>query len=161
MKANFAHMSIFAFILAVLIDQAHKLYMINVVGWKGGEGVVVTPFFDYVLVWNRGISYGLFSALPPLALTGIMMIAVLGLAVWWATSHNEWVRWGIALTLGGGAGNIIDRLVHGAVADFFSFHAYGFYWYIFNLADVAIALGLFALIWDMVFHKEAEAQKKD
>ena len=54
MKANFAHRSIFAFILAVLIDQAHKLYMINVVGWKGGEGVVVTPFFDYVLVWNRG-----------------------------------------------------------------------------------------------------------
>ena len=84
-----------------------------------------------------------------------------GLAVWWATSQSEWVRWGIALTLGGGAGNIIDRLVHGAVADFFSFHAYGFYWYIFNLADVAIALGLFALIWDMVFHKETEAQKKD
>ena len=149
MKVNFAHRSIFAFILVVLIDQAHKLYMLNVVGWKGGEGIAVTPFFDYVLVWNTGISYGLFSALPPIILVILMSIAVLGLAYWWATSTSPWVRWGIALTLGGGMGNIIDRLLHGAVADFFSFHAYGFYWYIFNLADVAIALGLIALIWDM------------
>jgi signal peptidase II len=149
MKVNIAHKSVFAFILALIIDQAHKLYMLNIVGWRGGELVTVTPFFDYVLVWNTGISYGLLSAIPPLGLVAIMGAAMLGLSVWWATSDSAWVRWGLATTLGGAVGNAIDRVAYGAVADFFSFHAFGYYWYIFNLADVAIALGLIALIWDM------------
>lgn len=153
MKVNLAHKSLFAFFFALIIDQAHKLYMLNIVGWRGGEAVSVTPFFDYVLVWNTGISYGLLSAIPPLVLVAIMGAAMLGLAVWWATSDSALVRWGLAITLGGAVGNVIDRLAYGAVADFFSFHAYGYYWYIFNLADVAIALGLIALIWDMFFQR--------
>ncbi|GLQ17742.1 signal peptidase II [Maritalea porphyrae] len=157
MKANIAHKSVFAFILAALIDQFHKFYMIKVLGWQGGELITVTPFFDYVLVWNPGISYGLFSFIPAWGLIVMMLVACSGLAYWWATSPSNLVRWGLAITLGGAVGNIADRLVYGAVADFFSFHAYGFNWYIFNLADVAIALGLAALVWDMFTSKAEKA----
>ncbi|MGJ8529526.1 signal peptidase II [Maritalea sp.] len=156
MKANFAHKSIFAFVLAALIDQLHKFYMIKILGWQGGEFITVTPFFDYVLVWNPGISYGLFAAIPAWGLIGIMLLACAGLTYWWATSPSNLVRWGLAVTLGGAVGNIIDRFIYGAVADFFSFHAFGYNWYIFNLADVAIALGLAALVWDMFTSKGSE-----
>jgi len=157
MKANLAHKSIFAFIFAALLDQAHKFYMIKVLGWSGGEYAQVTPFFDYVLVWNPGISYGWLSWLPSWGLVGIMLVAVLGLAYWWATATTNLVRWGLAIVLGGALGNIVDRVIYGAVADFFSFHAYGYNWYIFNIADVAIALGLFALVWDMFTSKPETA----
>lgn len=157
MKANFAHKSIFAFILAALVDQLHKFYVIKIVGWQGGEYVPVTPFFDYVLVWNTGISYGLFAAIPAWGLIAIMLIASAGLAYWWATSTANLVRWGLAITLGGALGNILDRVFYGAVADSFSFHAFGYNWYIFNLADVAITLGLAALVWDMFTSKGEKA----
>lgn len=157
MKANFAHRSIFAFILVALIDQLHKFYMIKVLGWQGGELVTVTPFFDYILVWNTGISYGLFASIPAWGLIAIMSAVFVGLTYWWATSPSNLVRWGMACTLGGAVGNIVDRVQYGAVADFFSFHAFGYHWYIFNLADVAIALGLVALVWDMFTSKDQTA----
>ncbi len=160
MKANIAHKSLFAFFLAVLIDQGHKLYMLNIMGWTGGEIITVTPFFDYVLAWNTGISYGWLGNSSPFILVGIMSIAMLGLAIWWLTATTDLVKWGIAIVLGGALGNLIDRLAYGAVADFFSFHAFGYYWYIFNLADVAIALGLIILLWDIVLKPDGPKSSK-
>ncbi|AVX05309.1 signal peptidase II [Maritalea myrionectae] len=160
MKANIAHKSLFAFFLALLLDQVHKIYMLNIVGWTGGEIVTVTPFFDYVLAWNTGISYGWLGDASPYVLVGIMGIAMLGLAIWWVTATTELVKWGIATVLGGALGNLIDRIAYGAVADFFSFHAFGYYWYIFNLADVAIALGLIILLWDIVLKPQGDSSSK-
>lgn len=160
MKVNFAHKSLFAFILALMIDQGHKLYMLKAMGWTGGETVYVTPFFDYVLAWNTGISYGWLGNSSPYVLVGIMAAAMLGLAVWWATAQSNLTKWGISTVLGGALGNLIDRLAYGAVADFFSFHAYGFYWYIFNLADVAIVLGLIMLLWDIVVKPQGDSSSK-
>lgn len=89
-----------------------------------------------------------------------MSIAMLGLAIWWLTATTDLVKWGIAIVLGGALGNLIDRLAYGAVADFFSFHAFGYYWYIFNLADVAIALGLIILLWDIVLKPDGPKSSK-
>ena len=134
------------------IDQAHKAWMLGpfAIGEKGR--VPVTPFFDLVLVWNRGISYGLFTQDGD---AGRWLLIVLGLA---GTALFSWWMWksqrllpalSLGLIAGGALANVIDRIIFGAVADFFLFHAGAFQWYVFNLADVWIVAGVIgmALAW--------------
>lgn len=118
-------------------------------GWRGGEIVPVTGFFDYVLVWNTGISYGLLSSLPVLALGLIMVGAIVALAIWWIRSSTALIRAALALAIGGALSNALDRLLYGAVADFFHFHWGNWSFYIFNLADAAITIGVLLLILDV------------
>lgn len=131
----------------LILDRLHKFVQVDVMGWRGGETVPVFPFFDYVLVWNYGISWGMLDGTTPLLLLGVMAAAMIALAVWWWKDEALLTRLGIAMVLGGALSNAIDRVVYGAVADFFHFH---FFPYIFNLADVAISLGVALLIWDVL-----------
>jgi len=130
-------------------DRLHKFAQIHIAGWHPGDAVTVTPFFDYVLVYNQGVSYGLLATLPASILIAVMAAAMLALVIWWQRTDSALTRWGLALALGGALGNITDRLVYGAVADFFSLHAMGYYFYIFNIADVGISLGLVLLVVEM------------
>lgn len=123
---------------------------LGLTGWRGGEILNVTPFFDYVLVWNTGISYGLLDGLPVWALGAVMLVAIAALSVWWWRTGEFLVRLGLALCIGGALSNALDRLIYGAVADFFHFHWGEWSFYIFNLADVAITLGVILLILDML-----------
>ncbi|MCW5723004.1 MAG: signal peptidase II [Devosia sp.] len=118
--------------------------------WRGGEIVPVTPFFDYVLVWNTGISYGLLDGLPTWVLGAIMLVAIAALSVWWWRTSQPLVRLGLAFCIGGALSNALDRLIYGAVADFFHFHWGGWSFYIFNIADMAITLGVILLLLDLV-----------
>lgn len=134
--------------------------MLNVydIGAKGR--VEVTPFLDLVLVWNRGVSYGLFqqdSETGRLLLIGMTIIAVALILVWLFRTKNFVASLALAFIAGGAVGNLVDRILYGAVADFFSFHAYGFYWYVFNLADTAIVAGVIGLVYESLFmrHKSA------
>ena len=119
-------------------------------GWVGGEYVRVTDFFDYVLVWNTGISYGLLASLPVWALGIIMGVAIVALIVWWLRTDLTLIRCALMLIIGGALSNALDRLLYGAVADFFHFHWQEWSFYIFNLADATIALGVGLLILDML-----------
>lgn len=135
-----------------VIDQAHKYWMIEIyrIGEKGR--VTVTPFLDLVFVINKGISYGLLTQDGhggQWALAGFAVLASIGLFVWLATgATNRLMAWGIGLIMGGALANALDRLHYGGVADFFSMHAYGFYWYVYNLADVAIVAGVACLLYE-------------
>ncbi|MCF1741595.1 signal peptidase II [Paradevosia shaoguanensis] len=119
-------------------------------GWTGGELVRVTDFFDYVLIWNTGISYGLLDSLPVAALGVIMVIAIIALGIWWFRTDAPLVRAGLAMCIGGAVSNALDRLLYGAVADFFHFHLGERSFYIFNIADAAITLGVCLLILDVL-----------
>jgi signal peptidase II len=124
--------------------------------------VAVTPFLDLVMVWNRGISYGLFqqgSALGQILLAGFAVVAVVALTLWLARMTSLIGAAGAGLVMGGAVGNAIDRLVHGAVADFFSFHAWDFYWYVFNVADAAIVAGVAGLMYDSIFNSHKKVSK--
>ncbi|MEM7399467.1 MAG: signal peptidase II [Pseudomonadota bacterium] len=147
-------------LLALLADQGNKLWMLYVFDIGSKQPVEVTPFFDLILVWNKGISYGLLqqdSLLGRLALIGFAVVVSFALIVWLARITSGLAAVAIGLIVGGAAGNAIDRAVHGAVADFYSFHAFGFQWYIFNIADVAIVAGVIGLLYDSLFggHKKA------
>jgi signal peptidase II len=137
-------------VAAFALDRLHKFFQIDVQGWRGGEYVQVTSFFDYVLVWNTGISYGLLGDLPLIALGSVIFVAIVALGVWWWNARHPLVQIGLMLCIGGALSNALDRLLYGAVADFFHFHWGEYSFYIFNLADVAISCGVLLLILDLV-----------
>ncbi len=142
--------SIVLLLLGFGLDRVHKFVQIEWLGWRGGEWVPVTPFFDYVLVWNTGISYGLFSNLPVWALGVVIAVALVALSIWWWRADSALIRAGLALAIGGALSNALDRAVYGAVADFFHFHWGEWSFYIFNLADVAISAGVGLLFLDLL-----------
>ncbi|MGV3490658.1 MAG: signal peptidase II [Devosia sp.] len=132
----------------ICLDYPTSYVPIESFGWRGGEILRVTDFFDYVLVWNRGVSYGLLDGLPVWALGGIAIVAIAALLVWWSRSADPLVRFGLMLAVGGAVSNALDRALYGAVADFFHFYWQGWSFFIFNLADVAITSGVLLLLLD-------------
>jgi signal peptidase II len=144
------YISITLGILAFGLDRGHKYFQIEIQGWRGGEIIPVTSFFDYVLVWNTGISYGLLASVPVAVLGLIMVAAIIALSLWWWRANTMLLQAGLALAIGGALSNALDRLLYGAVADFFHFHVGGNSFYIFNIADAAITLGVLLLILDLL-----------
>ncbi len=142
--------------LAVLaFDQASKLWLLFVFDLAHRGAVKVTPFFDLVLAWNVGISFGWFQNDSQVAQISLMLVkaaAVIVLAIWMARSRTLVATVALGLIIGGAIGNAIDRFAYGAVVDFALFHvqigANTFNWYVFNLADVAIVAGVAALLYD-------------
>lgn len=144
-----------AAVAALAVDQASKLWLLFVFHIAERAPVVLTSFFDLVLVWNKGISYGLFQqdgAVGQWALTGLKTVAVVLLWIWLARSHLRVTAVALGLIIGGAIGNAIDRLAYGAVADFMFFHVttatWTFNWYVFNFADAAIVAGVVGLLYE-------------
>ena len=143
-------------------DQALKWWMLKVFDIEAKGQVTVTPFLDLVMVWNRGISFGLFqqeSQIGPILLAILSLAAVIGLTWWLASMTSVIGALGAGLVMGGAIGNGIDRLVYGAVADFFSFHVGDFYWYVFNIADAAIVVGVAGLMYESIFDSHKKVSK--
>ena len=151
--------------LVLLADQAHKAWMLYVydIGAKGT--VTLAPFFDLVLVWNQGVSYGLLAQRTELGRWGLILFAfaaAVALIVWLARTTSSLAAAAIGLIIGGAVGNAMDRILYGAVADFFSLHAFGFEWYVFNIADTAIVAGVMGLLYESLFggHKKVSNPSK-
>jgi len=150
---------------ALLIDQASKLVLLYGFGFihmQPGDSVDVLPFFNLVMVWNPGVSYGLFPAHGPVGtalLVLFSLVAVVGLGFWLWSAPRRALAVGLGLVIGGAIGNnLVDRLIYGRVADFFHFYAVGYDWYVFNLADCAITLGVAALLYDALLRPEIRSQ---
>lgn len=148
-------MGVMTALVVLLLDQASKLWLLFVFNLGQRGTVAITPFFDLVLAWNTGISYGWFQNTGPAGQTILLVIkivAVVLLALWMARSQTRVAVIGLGLIIGGAIGNAIDRLAYGAVVDFALLHAQiggkTYNWYIFNLADVAIVAGVAALLYD-------------
>jgi signal peptidase II len=144
-----------AAIATLAIDQVSKLWLLFVFDLGQLGTVRITPFFDLVLTWNTGISYGWFqnqSATGQIVLTAIKGVAVVALAIWMVQSRTLRATLALGLIIGGAIGNAIDRFAYGAVVDFALFHVQigekAFNWYVFNLADVAIVAGVAVLLYD-------------
>ena len=146
---------IIAGLVTLVLDQASKLWLLYVLDIGQRGTVRVTPFFDLVLAWNIGISFGWLQNDNPVAQTALMVVkvlAVVALAIWMARSKTVMATVALGLIIGGAIGNGIDRLAYGAVVDFAYFHVEiagnTYPWYVFNLADTAIVAGVIALLYD-------------
>jgi signal peptidase II len=151
--------------ITALADQALKLWLLFAFDLASRGVVRLTPFFDLVLIWNRGISYGMFqqdSVLGQWLLLALTTVAVALLLVWLTRSESRVMVVSLGLIVGGAVGNAIDRLAYGAVADFVLLHltttSFSFKWYVFNLADAAIVAGVAGLLYDSFAGRRAAKQ---
>jgi signal peptidase II len=142
-------------IITLVLDQASKLWLLDVFDIAHRGTVQVTPFFDLVLAWNIGISFGWLQndgQAAQLALMAVKAVAVVALAIWMVRSQTVMATVALGMIIGGAIGNAIDRLAYGAVVDFALFHVEiagkVYNWYVFNLADVAIVAGVALLLYD-------------
>lgn len=144
--------------LCLLADQASKLWLIHGTTLRLTYPWPVLPFLDLTVVWNRGISYGLFqqdSEAGRWILAAFKVAAAIFLTFWLRKSSHRLETIGIGLIIGGAIGNAIDRVLHGAVFDFVHFHVGSFSWYVFNVADAAIVVGVIFMILGQILPSRA------
>jgi len=160
-----ARLGLVTAVATAVADQVIKLWLLFVFDLQNRGVVRVTPFFDLVLVWNKGISYGLFQQRGPYGqwiLLALTVVAVVLLWTWLARSTSRLMVVSLALIIGGAVGNAVDRVAYGAVADFVLLHlttaSFSFKWYVFNLADAAIVAGVAGLLYDSVASHRAAKQ---
>lgn len=160
----------------IALDQVSKHLLVGVMEQRNCrlidglphlcDPVEITGFFNLVMVWNRGVSFGMFAGSDwsgPAVLGVINLVVAAGLTVWMVRARGNLLRFSLALVIAGAVGNAVDRFVWGAVADFFDVYASGGFgewligavgtshWPAFNIADIAISVGVIGLIADSLF----------
>jgi len=138
------------------IDRASKIYLINLQSTGNDVDYYIYPFLNIYLVWNTGIGFGLFSLESSTiyhVVTLLIAIVNIILMVFLIKSKglNSYL---IAIILGGSLGNLFDRIYYYAVPDFIDFHLSNFHWFIFNIADIFITVGIIGLIFSEFIKKE-------
>ena len=133
----------------LVADQVSKAFIIDFMAQRGFHPLDVAPHVRLVMVWNRGVSFGMLaqdSSMLRWGLSALAFAIATGLLVWVARQRDLWTVTGGSLVAGGAIGNAVDRIIHGAVADFIDVHAGGWSWPAFNIADSAITVGVGILI---------------
>jgi signal peptidase II len=156
--SRFIRLGLVAVVATVALDQAAKLWLLYGFDLPARAPLRLLPVLDLVVVWNTGISYGLFPQSGPLgqwALLGVKVAAVALLGVWLARAETRATALALGLIIGGAIGNAIDRASFGAVFDFVLLHlttaTWTVRWYVFNLADVAIVAGVLVLLYEALW----------
>jgi signal peptidase II len=144
----------FAVALATLVvDQAVKLWLLFGFGLAARGTVRLLPVADLVLLWNKGISYSLFeqnSLAGRIVLVAVAVVAAVLLGVWLYRERSLPGAIGLGLIIGGALGNAVDRIAWGAVVDFLLLHWGTWNWYVFNVADTGIVVGIVLLLYAAV-----------
>jgi len=135
----------------VIVDQLSKDWIIGLLQDNAFQPIEITSFFRLVMVWNTGVSFGMFGGdgnSTHWLLVLLPGLVALGLAVWMFKAKGWPEILGLAFVIAGALGNLVDRINRGAVADFFDFHAAGWHFWAFNVADCAISVGVMILLYD-------------
>ena len=152
LKAFFLNFTIL--ITVFLIDRISKFYILKLAEVESSVDIYVTSYLNLFLIWNKGIAFGLLSMNESIIynsitiMIGIIVIVIL-LMMW---KNNNIQRYFLALVAGGALGNLYDRIVYAAVPDFIDLHFHGFHWFVFNVADIFITVGVFCLILVELFY---------
>lgn len=143
-----------ALLLAVVILAADQFTKYMALSCCRTHFIEVTPFFNIVLVWNRGISFGIFnhhSDLGPYLLIALSLTIIAVFGFWLRKVNHQPLQVAICAVIAGALGNVIDRLHHGAVVDFLDFHIGRHHYPAFNIADSAVVLGIAFILLDSIF----------
>ncbi|WP_415299770.1 signal peptidase II [Candidatus Pelagibacter sp. Uisw_134_02] len=162
-KTGFKNFSLNMIILIIIFfaDRLSKIYILKIVELENSVDIYITSYLNLYLIWNKGIAFGLLSINENIiysiitCLIGIIILIIL-LTMW---KNDNIQRYFLALIAGGALGNLYDRIVYTAVPDFIDFHFYGFHWFVFNVADIFITVGVVCLILDEVFFNSIRNDK--
>lgn len=145
-------------VLLALIDQTSKTIILTFV-MKPPRIIEITEFFNLVLVWNRGVSFGMLqssSVWGPILLGAVTLIIIVLLFFWLREANTKLYAIALGLIIGGALGNLTDRVIYQAVVDFIDIHFFGYHWPAFNVADSAISIGAIYIIYESLFNRTRE-----
>jgi signal peptidase II len=144
-------LGLLALVIVLAADQASKTWILEGLDLPQLGRVDLLPVLSLTMVWNQGVTFGLFKAQGawgPLLLVGVAVVIVAALGLWLRRAESRLVAVSLGAIAGGAIGNVLDRLRFGAVVDFIHLHVGGWSWYVFNVADAAIVCGVAALVLD-------------
>ena len=150
-------------IIIFLIDRISKFYVLKLAEVESSVDIYITSYLNLFLIWNKGIAFGLLSMNESIVynlitiIIGIIIAAILFM-MW---KNNNIQRYFLALVAGGAIGNLYDRIVYTAVPDFIDLHFHGFHWFVFNIADIFITIGILCLILVEVFYNNKFNNEKN
>ena len=142
--------------IVLLADQASKYWVLNGLDLPALGSIAVLPVLNLTMVWNHGVTFGMGAGLGsagPWLLTAVAIMVVLLLGIWMGRTDRLRVAAALGAISGGAVGNVIDRLRFGAVVDFIHAHAFGWSWYVFNVADASIVCGVGVLMLDSLLDR--------
>lgn len=152
--------------ITLVLDQISKwwiLYELDLPARRNVPLLDIGPLgLDLTMVWNRGVTFGLLTGDNPwnqVILAGLAAIIAAVLLSWLWRAENRLVATAVGMVIGGAIGNVIDRLRFGAVVDFVDAHGWGWHWYVFNVADAGIVIGVGLLLMDALFRPSARARQ--
>ena len=159
-KNNFKNniIYIFIFILIFAVDRFSKLYILNLTEINDSLNLYVTPFLNFYLIWNKGIAFGLFSFDQNFTYNFItfLIIVITAIILIIAIKSKDYKGYFFISIFSGSVANLYDRFNYFAVPDFIDFHLNDFHWFIFNVADIFISLGVICLIFIEIFLKKED-----
>jgi|TARA_B110000971_G_scaffold103805_1_gene106747 signal peptidase II len=135
------------------IDRISKISILKIAELENVVDIYISPYLNFYLIWNKGIAFGLFSFeknfIYDLISLTIFIISIAIIAM--ITKSSGVKKYVLICILGGAVGNLFDRIYYSAVPDFIDFHINNHHWFIFNVADIFITLGVFCLIYEEIF----------
>ena len=137
--------------LVFVADQLTKYWVLKIINLDERPPLQITPFLDLAMAWNKGVSYGLLTTHMQELLVALSLAITVMLVIWLAKATQPLAAASFGMLIGGALGNALDRLLHGAVADFVHLHWGDWSWYVFNVADIAIVAGVALLLYDALF----------
>ena len=143
------------------LDRISKIYIIKIFELENKVDIYLTEYLNLYLIWNKGVAFGLFSFNESFiynVITGIIIIICIVVMVMIYNS-NGFKNFSLILVMGGALGNLFDRMYYSAVPDFIDFHINGFHWFVFNVSDIFITLGIICLIFDEIFVNNKKNEK--
>ena len=155
LKVNLKKILLNSIIISIifLIDRISKIYILKIAELENTVDIYLTPYLNLYLIWNKGIAFGLFSFEKSFIYQSIsLVIFIISIALIVMIIKSEgFKKYSLILILGGALGNLFDRVYYSAVPDFIDLHMNGFHWFIFNVADIFITIGVICLILDELF----------
>ena len=157
------YLNLVIILIVFIFDRVTKLYILNLAEVETSVDIYISPYLNLFLIWNKGIAFGLLSIDGSIIynsitiLIGLIIIAILFMML----KNNNIQRYLFALITGGALGNFYDRIVYTAVPDFIDLHFYGFHWFVFNVADIFITIGVFCLILVELFFNNKNINEKN
>jgi len=156
------HLVDFSIVFSIfLIDRVSKLLIIGSPETYEQYGISITSFLNFNLIWNEGIAFGLFSFEQKLYynLLTIFICLITVVIIWLMLRSKGFEKLSFIMIIGGSFGNIFDRIFYSAVPDFIDIHFYNYHWFIFNVADIFITLGIISLISIEIFNSKNKKKK--
>ena len=155
--------SIFIVTIIFFIDRLSKIYVLSLLKFNGSVDIFLTKYLNIYLIWNEGIAFGLLSFDKSITYTTItVLIMIISIVVFILIIKTKDIRiYFYSMILGGATGNLFDRFYYSAVPDFIDLHINNYHWFIFNVADIFITVGVICLILvELVFNKSLENEKR-